>query len=112
MGPLSHLNDFHVFPHDNIRKTFTVMHNPVFEESDAFLFVLLACIILYINCKQFKWSVFTFVQYISSKSIHSIYPAIFGSHRSNLKDQNLLKLLCPDIQDQSYPKERFCSIGT
>ena len=53
-----------MFPHDNIRKTSTVMHNPVFEKSDALSFVLLACIILYINGKQFKCSVFTFVQYI------------------------------------------------
>ena len=31
MDPLSHLNGVHVFPRDNIRKTFTVMHYPVFE---------------------------------------------------------------------------------
>ena len=30
-GPLSHFNGFHVFPGDNIRKTFTVMHYTVFE---------------------------------------------------------------------------------
>ena len=63
IGPLPRLNDFHVFPHDSIRKTFTFMHNPVFEESDVLSFVLLACIILYTNGKQFKCSVFTFVQY-------------------------------------------------
>ena len=60
----------HVFPNDNIRKTFTVMHNPVFEESDALSFVLLACTILYINGKQFKCSVFTFVQYINYMLVH------------------------------------------
>ena len=38
IGPISHLNGFHVFPHDKISKTFTVMHNPVFEESDALSF--------------------------------------------------------------------------
>ena len=57
-----------MFPHYNIRKTFTVMHNPVFEELDALSFVLLACIILYINGKQFKCSVLTFVQYIKDKN--------------------------------------------
>ena len=31
VGPLSHLNGFHVFPRDNIRKTFTVKHYAVFE---------------------------------------------------------------------------------
>ena len=63
--PLSHLNDFCVFPRDNIRKTFLVMHSPVFEYLDTLSFALLACIILYINSKQFRCSVFTFVQYIS-----------------------------------------------
>ena len=58
IGPLSHLNGFHVFPRDNIRKAFTSMHNPVFEHSVA----LLACIILRINGKQFRCSDFTFVQ--------------------------------------------------
>ena len=28
---MSHLNGFHMFPRDNIRKTFTVMHYTVFE---------------------------------------------------------------------------------
>ena len=53
-----------MFPCDNIQKTFTVMHNPVFEHSGTLSFALLACIILYINGKQFRCSVFTFVQYI------------------------------------------------
>ena len=64
IGTLSHLNDFYVFLRYNIRKTFTVMHKPVFEHSDTLSFALLACITLYINGKQFKCSVFTFVQYI------------------------------------------------
>ena len=64
IGPLSHLNGFHVFPRDNIRKTFTVMHYPVLDHSDTLSFALLACIILYINDTQFRCSVFTFVQYI------------------------------------------------
>ena len=34
------LNVFHVFPHDNICKTFTVMHNRVFGHSDTLLFAL------------------------------------------------------------------------
>ena len=38
---LSHLNGFHVFPHDNIRITFTVMHCPVFEHSDYTLICIL-----------------------------------------------------------------------
>ena len=62
IGPLSHLNDFHVFPRDNISKTISVMHNLVFEHSDTLSFALLAYIILFINGKQFRCSVFTFVQ--------------------------------------------------
>ena len=54
-----------MFLHDNIRKTFIVMHTPVYEESDTLSFVLLACNILYINGKQIKCSVFTFVHYIT-----------------------------------------------
>ena len=64
IGPQSHLNGFHVFPRENIRKTFTVLHKPVYEHSDTLSFALLACIILYTNDKQFRCSVFTFVQYI------------------------------------------------
>ena len=62
-GP--HLNGFHVFPRGNIRKTFTVMHYPVFEHLDTLSIAFLVSIILYIDGKQFKCSVFTFVQYIS-----------------------------------------------
>ena len=40
------------------------MHNPVFEQSDTLSLALLDCIILHINGKQFRYSVFTFVQYI------------------------------------------------
>ena len=69
-----------MFPHDNIRKTFTVMHNPVFEESDALSFVLLACIILYINGKQFKCSVFTFVQYIKIPELKNPNTTILPQH--------------------------------
>ena len=39
------------------------MHNQVFEHSDTLSFALLACIILYINGKQFRCSVLTYVQY-------------------------------------------------
>ena len=56
--PLSY---FHVFPRDNIRKPFYFMHNPVFEQSDILSFALLDSIILHINGKQFRCSVFTFV---------------------------------------------------
>ena len=49
---LSHFNGFHVFPRDNIRKTFSVMHNTVFEHSDSLSFALLACTILYKNGTQ------------------------------------------------------------
>ena len=49
---------------DKIRKTFTVMHNPVFLPSDTLSFVLLALVILDINGKQFRCSVFSFVQHI------------------------------------------------
>ena len=42
---MSHLNE--VFSRDNIRKTFTVLHNQLFEHSDTLSFALLASIILY-----------------------------------------------------------------
>ena len=45
------------------------MHNPVFELSDTLSFALLDCIILHINGKQFRFSVFTFVQYITYTGI-------------------------------------------
>ena len=61
IGPLSHLNGFHV--------AFTFMHNPVFEHSDTLLYALLACIILHIDGKQFRCSVFTFVQHITYTAI-------------------------------------------
>ena len=61
---MPHLNGFHVFPRDNIRKTFTSMYYPVFEYYDTVIIAFLVCIILYIEGKQFRCSVFTFVQYI------------------------------------------------
>ena len=48
---------------------FYFMHNPVFEHSDTLSFDLLDCIILHINDKQFRCSVFTFVQYITYTAI-------------------------------------------
>ena len=45
------------------------MHNTVFEESDILSFTLLNCIIWHINGKQFRCSVFTFVQYITNTGI-------------------------------------------
>ena len=64
--PRSHLHGFHVFPRDNICKAFTFIHNPVFDHSNTVLFALLACIIMHINGKQFRCSVFTFVQDITT----------------------------------------------
>ena len=64
IGHPSHFNGFHVFPRD-IREAFTFMHNPFFEHSDTLLVALLA----HINGKQFRCSVFTFVQYITSSAI-------------------------------------------
>ena len=52
-----------MIPRDNTRKTFTVMHYTVFEHLDALSIAFLVCIILYIDGKQFRCSVFTFVQY-------------------------------------------------
>ena len=49
IGPLSHLNGFHVFARDNIRKTFTVMNYPVFEHYDTLSFAFLVCKILRCN---------------------------------------------------------------
>ena len=45
------------------------MHNLVFEKSGILLFASLDCIILHINGKQFRCSVFTFVRYITNTGI-------------------------------------------
>ena len=58
-----------MLPRDNIRKTFTVMHYPVLEHKDTLSFAFLVCIILYIDGKQFRCIVFTFVQYICSRRL-------------------------------------------
>ena len=50
-------------------QTFYFMHNLVFEKSGILLFASLDCIILHINGKQFRCSVFTFVQYITNTGI-------------------------------------------
>ena len=63
IGPLSHLNGFHVFPRVYIRITFTVMHYQIFEHKDTLSIAFLVCMILYIDGKQLRCSVFTFVQY-------------------------------------------------
>ena len=58
-----------MFPCDNIRKTFTVMHYTVFEHYDALLIAFLVCIILYIDGKQFRCTVVTFVQYSNQLTV-------------------------------------------
>ena len=40
------------------------MHYPVFEHLDTLSFAFLVCMILFIDGKQFRCSVFTFVQYM------------------------------------------------
>ena len=42
------------------------MHYPVFERLDTLSIAFLVSIILYIDGKQFRYSVFTFVQYITA----------------------------------------------
>ena len=51
-------------------KSFTVMHNKIFEHSDTLSFALLARVILYLSGKQFGCRVFTFVQY-SMEVVHA-----------------------------------------
>ena len=48
-----------MFIRDDIGITFTAMHYPL-------SFAFLVCIILYIDDKQFRCSVFTFVQYMNA----------------------------------------------
>ena len=62
-----------MFPRDNILETFTVMHYPVFEHLDTLSIAFLVSIILYIDGKQFRCSVFTFVQYIKGSKRKSSY---------------------------------------
>ena len=64
--PLSY---FHVFLRDNFRKPFTLCITQSLIQSDTLSFALLDCIILHINGKQFRCSVFTFVQYITYTGI-------------------------------------------
>ena len=45
------------------------MHYPVIKQSDTLSLALLDCIILHIYDKQFRCSVFTFVQYITNTGI-------------------------------------------
>ena len=52
IGPLSHLNGFHVFPRDIILKTFTFMHYLEIEHYDTLSFAFLVSIILYIDGKH------------------------------------------------------------
>ena len=52
-----------------ISVNFYFMHYPAFEHSDTLTFALLDCVILHINGKQFRCSVFTFVQYITYMAI-------------------------------------------
>ena len=59
--PLSY---FHVFPLDNIRKPFTLCITQSLNSQ-----IYLDCIILHMNGKQFRCSVFTFVQYITRGSL-------------------------------------------
>ena len=63
------LSYFHVFPRDNIRKPSTLCITQSLRQSDRLSFALLDCIILHINDKQFRCSVFTFVQYITYTGI-------------------------------------------
>ena len=48
---------------------FYFIHNAALKNSDTLSFALLACVILHINGKQFRCSVFTFVQYITYTAI-------------------------------------------
>ena len=45
------------------------MPNSVVEQLDILSFALLDCIILHLNGKQFRCSVFTFIQYITNTGI-------------------------------------------
>ena len=65
-----------MFPCDNIRETFTVMHYPVFEHLDTLSIAFFVSMILYIDGKQFRCSVFTFVQYIIWREF---FPILYNS---------------------------------
>ena len=88
-----------MFSRDNIRKTFTVMHNQLFEHSDTLSFALLACIILYINGKLFRCSIFTFVQYITSG-----HRFVLGDYFSVLSDC-FLQIVLKDTAHHSNSSE-------
>ena len=78
-----------MFPRDHIRITFTVMHYQVFEHYDTLSFAFLVCIILYIDSKQFRCSVFTFVQYTCIMHLLIVNILSQSSHVTRkLKGQN------------------------
>ena len=77
--------------------SFTVIHDQVFEHSDTVSFTLLACIILYINGKHFRCSVFTFVQYILDHTVwHSDDITDFFFEKLSTNKKKLIKL--PSLQ--------------
>ena len=76
--PLSY---FHVFPRDNIRKPFTLCITQSLNSQIHFHLLYWIALFIHINGKQFRCSVFTFVQYITytgimdelfSQSLHNI----------------------------------------
>ena len=70
------------------------MHNPVFEQSDTLSFALLDCIILHINGKQFRCSVFTFVQYITYTGITD---ELFSQPLHNINKLNQFMSILPTV---------------
>ena len=72
---------------DNIHKTFTVMHNQVFEHSDTLSFALLAFIILCINGKLFRCSFFHFCSvYYKWSQVCTIFQSCLTVFLKVLKD--------------------------
>ena len=60
------------------------MHYPVFDHKATLSFAFLVCIILYIEGKQFRCSVFTFVQYNFSVVVMNLAHFPHNENNSNL----------------------------
>ena len=112
-----------MFRRDNIRKPFTSCITEVFEHSDTLSFALRACIILHINGKQFRCSVFTFVQYITYTAITdlkqqvnrcillinwvSLCPFYQQLYSPVEKSQKFAKIACNYRTQQNHQVENF-----
>ena len=74
------------------------MHNPVFEHLDTLSFAFMVYIILYIDDKQFRCSLFTFVQYITAL-IHLKVSNVYNVMSCGIMVKRILAVCCISFND-------------